>query len=99
MAVYAVIDVTVKNLEKLKQYVAGHLPTIEQYGGRIISRGLEPLVVTGKWSPKLLVIHEWPSEKHFHVWYESEEYRPWKELCKDACDMNLVLTEGYPGEN
>jgi len=28
MAVYAVIDVTVKNHEKLKEYVAGHLPTI-----------------------------------------------------------------------
>ena len=28
MSLYAVIDVTVKNREKLKKYVAGHLPTI-----------------------------------------------------------------------
>jgi len=96
MAVYAVIDVTVKNQEKLKEYVAGHLPTIAQYGGKILCRGFDPAVVTGCWTPKLLVIHEWPSREQFQLWYDSDEYRPWKELWEGACDMNLVLVGGAP---
>ncbi len=94
MPVYVVIDVTVKNQEKLKEYVAGHLPTIERYGGKILCRGFDPAVVTGDWAPKLLVIHEWPDRGQFQAWYDSDEYRPWKMMREDACDMNMVLMEG-----
>lgn len=96
MAVYAVIDVTVKNQEKLKEYVAGHLPSIAQYGGKILCRGFDPAVVTGDWTPQLLVIHEWPSRGQFQAWYDSDEYRPWKKLRMEACDMNMVLVGGTP---
>lgn len=96
MAVYAVIDVTVRNQEKHKEYVAGHLPTIAQYGGKILCRGFDPAVVAGNWSPQLLVIHEWPSSEQFQIWYDSEEYRPWKRLREEACDMNMVLVEDAP---
>lgn len=96
MTVYAVIDVAVKHQKKLKAYVAGHLPTIAHYGGKILCRGFEPAVVAGNWTPKLLVIHEWPSREQFQLWYDSDEYRPWKELLEGACDMNLVLVGGAP---
>lgn len=96
MAVYAVIDVTVKNQEKLKEYVVGHLPTIDQHGGKILCRGFDPAVVTGNWVPQLLVIHEWPSREHFQTWYDSDEYHPWKEMREEACDMNLVLVGSAP---
>jgi uncharacterized protein (DUF1330 family) len=94
MALYAVIDVTVKDQEKLKEYVAGHLPTIVQYGGKILGRGFDPEVVTGNWAPRLLVIHEWPSREQFQSWYDSAEYRPWKKLREEACEMNMVLLGG-----
>lgn len=93
MSLYVVIDVTVKDLEKLKEYVTGHLPTIVQYGGRVLSRGFDPVVVTGNWAPQLLVIHEWPGREQFQSWYESDEYRPWKELREAACEMDMVLLE------
>lgn len=96
MAVYAVIDVTVKNHEKLKEYVAGHLPSIAQYRGKILCRGFDPAVVAGNWTPQLLVIHEWPSREQFQAWYDSDEYRPWKELRMEACDMNMVLVGEIP---
>jgi uncharacterized protein (DUF1330 family) len=91
MSLYVVIDVTVKDLEKLKEYVVGHLPTIAQYGGRILCRGFDPTVVDGDWTPQLLVIHEWPGREQFQNWYDSDEYRSWKELREMACDMNMVL--------
>ena len=96
MALYAVIDITVKDQAKLKEYVAGHLPTIGLFGGKILSRGFDPAVVSGCWAPRLLVIHEWPCREQFQAWYNSEEYRPWKELREDACDMNMVLLGDAP---
>lgn len=96
MTVYAVIDVTVKNQKKLKEYVAGHLPTIAQYDGKILCRGFGPAVMTGNWMPKLLVIHEWPSREQFRLWYDSDEYRPWKELREEACDISMVLVGDAP---
>ena len=94
MSVYVVIDVTVKNQQKLKEYVTGHLPTISQYGGKILCRGLDPTVVTGTWAPQLLVTQEWPSRELFHAWFDSKEYRPWKGLREEACDMNMIITGG-----
>lgn len=96
MSIYAVIDVTVKNQEKFKEYVAGHLPTIARYGGKILCRGFDPAVVTGSWTPQLLVIHEWPSSEQFQAWNDSDEYLPWKTVREEACDMNMVLLESVP---
>jgi uncharacterized protein (DUF1330 family) len=92
MPVYVVIDVVIKDQEKFQRYVVGHLPTIAQYGGTIICRAFDPAVIIGDWSPQLLVIHQWPDREQFFKWLDSDEYRPWKELRMDACDMNMVLT-------
>ena len=94
MSLYVVIDVTVKNQEKLMEYVAGHLPTITLYGGKVLCRGFDPTVIDGTWTPRLLVIHEWPGRREFQAWYDSDEYRPWKKVREEACDMNMVLLEG-----
>ena len=48
-------------------------------------------MIEGDWSPKLFVVQEWPSEESFQKWYNSKEYEPWKELRKEAMDMNMVL--------
>ena len=93
MSIYAVINVTVKNKEQFIAYVAGHLPTIARYGGMILCRSIDPVVVTGNWTPHLLVIHEWPNRAQFQSWYDSEEYLPWKELREEACDMDMVLLD------
>jgi uncharacterized protein (DUF1330 family) len=93
MALYAVIEVAVKNQEKLTEY-AGHLPTIMHYGGKVLGRGFDPEVVAGNWTPRLLVIHEWPNREQFQRWYDSSGYRPWRELREEACGMNMVLVGG-----
>lgn len=96
MASYVVIEVTVKDREKFKEYVAGHLPSILRYGGKILCREFDPSVVAGNWAPELLVIQEWPDEEQFRLWYDSEEYRPWKALREDACAMNMVFVGAAP---
>lgn len=86
-----VIDATVKSPEKFAAYVQGHLPSIAQHGGKVLSRSLAPLAVEGDWQPKVLVVHEWPDEAAFRRWYDSAEYAPWKAMRPDACELRMVL--------
>ena len=51
-------------------------------------------MIEGHWSPKLFVVHEWPSEAAFRTWDTSEEYAPWKKLRKQAMDLNMIWQEG-----
>ncbi len=93
---HVVIDVTVKESAKFVSYVQGHLPSIAQYGGKVLSRSMAPAAVEGDWHPALLVIHEWPDEAAFHRWYVSPEYAPWKAMRPDACELRMVLMRAEP---
>jgi len=96
-AVYVLLDVTVKDREKFMQYVEGHRSSFHGYGGKLLFRSNDMEPIEGAWSPKLLVVHEWPSEDAFKAWYNSKEYAPWKKLRKDAMDMNMVLARKMEG--
>jgi uncharacterized protein (DUF1330 family) len=72
--VYALLDVTVKDRDKFMQYVEGHKPSMQQYGGKLLFRSKDLEAIEGSWSPKLFVVHEWPSAEAFMNWYESKEY-------------------------
>ncbi len=92
-AVYVLLDVTVKDRQKFMEYVEGHRPSFHQYGGKLLFRSNDMEVVEGNWSPKLFVVHEWPSEEAFKNWYNSREYAPWRKLREEAMDMNMILAK------
>lgn len=92
-AVYVLMDVTVKDRKKFMEYVEGHKPSMQQYGGKLLFRSNDMEPIEGNWRPKLFVAHEWPSEEAFKAWHNSKEYAPWKELRKEAMDMNMVLAK------
>lgn len=96
MSIYAVLDVTIRDEARFREYLRGHLPSIAQHGGRVLFRSTQNAPVEGSWAPRLLVIQEWPSEEAFQAWYASPEYRPWRELRPAACDIQLVLAKGMP---
>lgn len=95
--VYAIMDVTIKDRDKFMEYVEGHKASMQQYGGKLLFRSNDREVVEGNWSPKLLVVHEWPSEEAFKNWDNSKEYAAWKKLRMDAMDMNMVLAKKMQG--
>ncbi len=90
--VYALLQVKVKDREKLAAYVQGHLPSFIQYGGELVLRGEGLAPVAGDWLPELFVVHRWPDEEAFRKWHDSPEYRPWRELRDEACEIIITLT-------
>jgi len=95
--VYVLLDVTVKDRAKFMEYVEGHRQSFQQYGGKLLFRSNDMEPIEGNWSPKLLVVHEWPSEDAFKQWYNSKEYAPWRKLRKEAMEMNMVLARKMGG--
>lgn len=91
--VYVLLDVTIKDKTKFLQYVEGHKPSMQQYGGKLLFRSNDMEVIEGDWLPKLFVVQEWPDEETFRKWHQSSEYAPWKKLREGAMDMNMVLAK------
>lgn len=89
--VYAIIEVKLKNPPRFMEYVQGHRPSMLQYGGQILLEYKRTAVYEGNAQWDILVIHQWPSEAAFKQWWDSPEYRPWKEMRSEGADVNLAL--------
>jgi uncharacterized protein (DUF1330 family) len=94
--VYLIVDVTGTDPALFQQYVDGHQASLARYGGRFLSAAGRTEVIEGDWTPAILVIHEWPSRAAFHAWYDSEEYRLWREMRQRSARVNAVLVDGLP---
>jgi uncharacterized protein (DUF1330 family) len=95
MAAYCFFDVLqVTDPQKLEQYRAGVLATVEKYGGRYLTVGGQCDVVEGNWKPVFPVLIEFPSLAEAHRWYNSDGYRDLKALRLAATRGNAVFIEG-----
>ena len=94
MAAYVIADVEVKDAETYERYRPIAAETVAKYGGRFLVRGgrVEPL--EGGWSPKRIVVLEFPSMEQAKRWYSSPEYAPGIELRQAASVGRLILVEG-----
>ena len=94
MAAYLVADIEVTDAEGYQQYRRTVGASIAAFGGRFLARGGAVEVLEGDWSPKRLVIVEFPSMERLRAWYDSPEYAPALALRKRASISRLAMTEG-----
>jgi len=94
MSAYVIGEIEVTDSAAYDDYRKQVLATIEKYGGRFAARGgaVEPL--EGGWSPKRIVVVQFPSMDLARKWYRSAEYAPLIELRQKASRGRLVLVEG-----
>lgn len=78
-------------LETYKQRVA---PLVERHGGRYVVLGGRPERVEGDWTPRFLVMIEFPDLDRAHQWYRSPDYDALKQLRLAAGRYNAVFLEG-----
>jgi uncharacterized protein (DUF1330 family) len=96
MAAYMIVDIEVIDPGKYERYKALAPPTIAQYGGRYLARGGKTETLEGSWSPKRLVILEFPSMDRARAWWASKEYAEAKGLRQACTKTEMVLLEGLP---
>ena len=94
MAAYVIGDIEVTDQGIYDDYRKQVLATVEKYGGRFAVRGgkVEPL--EGGWTPKRIVLLEFPGMEQALKWYRSPEYAPLIKLRQKASKGKLILLEG-----
>ena len=94
MAAYLIVDLEVSDPEKIAEYRRAAGPTVVKHGGRLLVGNGAREVLEGSWTPKELIIIEFPSMQELKNWYNSPEYRPLIELrktCQSPNDMTFFM--------
>ena len=94
MAAYLIVDLDVKDQAALESYRRAVPATIEKYGGRFLVRGGAFEVLEGDWTPKRVVVLEFPSMDALQRWYRSDEYKPLLAERQRHSKANLIAVEG-----
>jgi uncharacterized protein (DUF1330 family) len=94
MPAYIVVHVDVHDPDRYEIYKAMAPSSIRQYGGRYLTRGGAIEVLEGDWTPKRLVILEFPDMERARAFWESPEYAEAKALRIATSTSHMVLLEG-----
>ena len=94
MSGYAIFNINVKSPENYKEYVEKVKPIAEKYGGEYIVRGGDNTVVEGSWQHPRTVVIKFPTYEKALEWYNSEEYKPIKQIRLDNAESNGMIIRG-----
>lgn len=95
MKYYAVAEMTITDPSWVAAYVRDVTPMVERYGGRYLARTRSVEALEGERAPpQVLLLIEWPSREAALAFYESDEYRPYRESRAAGAVSQLFLAAG-----
>ena len=78
---YIMVQMKVKSMEELMQrYAQFAIPILQKHGGQMIAGTPAPNVKEGDWNGNWAAVLSFPSMEAAEGWYNSEEYKPYKNL-------------------
>lgn len=96
MAAYIVSRVKIRDAEAMRRYVEEAPASVAAFGGRYLVRGTDVRALEGEWEHERMVIVEFPDKAAALAWYDSETYRPLKELRHASAETVILLADGVP---
>ncbi|HEY7500872.1 MAG TPA: DUF1330 domain-containing protein [Vicinamibacterales bacterium] len=94
MAAYVIAMVDIKDPVRYEQYRQMVTPTITAFGGRFIVRGGRSDVLEGAWTPRRVVVLEFPSVERAKAWWSSSEYAEARAIRQATSEGTLIVVEG-----
>jgi uncharacterized protein (DUF1330 family) len=94
MSAYVIGEIDVVDQAAYEEYRKQVLAVVTKYGGKFIVRGGKIDPKEGGWTPKRIVVLEFPSMAQAQKWYDSPEYAPLIKLRQKASKGKLILVEG-----
>lgn len=92
---YVVGEIDVTDPGWVASYVAAVTPMIERRGGRYLARTSNVERIEGdRPVARVMVLVEWPSREAAMAFYESEEYRPYREARIAGAINELTVIAG-----
>ena len=94
MSVYLVVDITVHDSERYKEYVNQVPPFIEKHQGVYRVRGGKTEIKEGNWHPQRLVVIEFPTKQQANAFLNDPDYQPVAAIRHETATTHMVLVEG-----
>lgn len=94
MAAYIISDVTIHDETNARDYRERAARSIAQHGGKYLARAGAIEVLEGAWSPRAIIIVEFPDVERARAWYRSAEYAEALKFRDAALDRDLILVDG-----
>ena len=91
---FAIFNIEVKKPEEYKEYVEKVKPIAEKFGGEYIVWGGETKVLEGTWAYPRTVVIKFPSYEKALDWYNSDEYKPIKQIRLENSIGNGIIVKG-----
>jgi len=86
-----IFDVEIRDPQRFQVFMAGVKPAIEQAGARYLVRGGDHVVHEGDWTPRRLVLLEFPSMEAWEAFYNGPTYQGLKSI-RDACSSARLVS-------
>jgi uncharacterized protein (DUF1330 family) len=94
---YWIVRLDIHELEPFKAYLAANQDVLAQYGAKYLARAGKFIVPEGHTRSRNTIV-EFPSYQAALDCWHSSEYQAAMKLRNGACDIDLVILEGYAGE-
>jgi uncharacterized protein (DUF1330 family) len=94
MSAYVIGEIDVVDPAAYEEYRKQVLAVVTKYGGKFLVRGGKIDPKEGGWTPKRIVVLEFPSMAQAQKWYDSADYEPLIKLRQKASKGKLILVEG-----
>ena len=94
MSAYLIVDIEVIAQGPYDDYRAQVPELVAKHGGKYLVRGGSFEILEGDWAPHRLVLLEFPTIEAAKGFYDSEDYRPLRDIRLNATNSNMVMVEG-----
>ena len=94
MSGFVIFNIEIKKPEEYKEYVEKVTSVAKKFGGEYIVRGGETKVIEGTWTYPRTIIIKFPSYEKALEWYNSEEYKPVKDIRLANSEGSNIIVKG-----
>ena len=91
---YVILQCNVTKPENYKEYVSKVTPIVQNFCGEYIIRNGENQCVEGEWKLPRTVVVKFPSYEKALEFYNSEEYKPVRQIRLDNSVGNVIIIKG-----
>ena len=91
---YLILDFSIKDFARFKEYIDNIAAFIEKHGGKYIVQGVEAEVMEGNWQPERIVVLEFPSTDKAKTFLADPAAQTLFSIRHDTTQSKLILVEG-----
>lgn len=91
MTVLAIISTNITDSAWIAEYTEKVTPMVSKVGGRYLTRTDKVDLIEGAEKPQFSIVVEFPSKEVATAFYESKEYRPYRDARQQGSSSQFLL--------